>query len=237
MSQKIYWSKKKKTDQINCHLLYSYLIGPMVSFLTFNSSLIHFVLINQSMSSENDPVMWQRAKKKSEFDHFDLITARFWWTWEQTTSVLKMKMEHWSVSSANSPNRHGERERPEEQRTPPPLCPHIPPSAKEWKKGGREDEHHSLIWIVTPLCEQLEWLLCALMPVCHRKPKAWRPLALLRGAQRSKHETWQHPECPRLVQHTKHNMYYDMCIRGTLTCTHIPMRASNTSSMHIPLSA
>lgn len=32
-------------------------------------------------------------------------TCRFWLTWEQTISVLKMKMEHWSASSANSPNR------------------------------------------------------------------------------------------------------------------------------------
>lgn len=93
-------------------------------------------------------------------------------------------------------------------------------------------EHHSLSWIVMPLREQLERLLCALLPVCHRKTHGTKACGFGQRLPQLQHETQRQPECPRLVQHTKHLLR--LCIRGTLTCAHIPMRASHTSSMHIP---
>lgn len=64
-----------------------------------------------------------------------LFTSRFWLTWGQTTSVLKMKMEHWSVSSANSPNRHGERDM--KSRDPPPPSTHSSQCQRARERGKR----------------------------------------------------------------------------------------------------
>lgn len=142
-----------------------------------------------------------------------------------------------------------EREKHEEKGTPllpPSIHPSLPTSThssqcqreREREREGERNirmsyvhEHHSLSWIVMPLCEQLEWLLCALLPFVTGRTMARRPVAMVRGSH-SSNETRQQPECPRLVQHTKHLL--QLCIRGTLTCTHIPMRASHTSSVHIP---
>lgn len=64
--------------------------------------------------------------------------------------------------------------------------PYIPPSAKERareREGERSSrksfvhEHYSMTWIVVLLCEQLECLLCALMPDSHSKD----PVAAARG--------------------------------------------------------
>lgn len=167
-----------------------------------------------------------------------IFTTRFWLTWRQTTSALKMKMEHSSVSSANSPNRCREREWHEEQGSPPPpsthlsihhSLPYIPPSAKERaseREGERSSrksfvhEHYSMTWIVVLLCEQLACLLCALMPDSHSKD----PVAAARGFHSSimRPDNSQNTLC--LVQHAK------LCVMvsaNALLCT--PIR---TSSMH-----
>lgn len=56
--------------------------------------------------------------------YFCFSPCRFWWIWEQTTNVWKMKMEHWSESSANSPNRLTDTTSRE---SPLPLHPSIHP--------------------------------------------------------------------------------------------------------------
>ena len=81
------------------------------------------------------------------FNVSSIFTTRFWLTWERTTSVLKMKMEHWSVSSANSPNSWKEWER-DTSREPPPffppsIHPSLPPSThssrcQRERERGRE---------------------------------------------------------------------------------------------------
>lgn len=164
-----------------------------------------------------------------------IFTTRFWLTWRQTTSALKMKMEHSSVSSANSPNRCREREWHEEQgspRLPPPTYPSITPchtflpvpkTEREGERSSRKSfvhEHYSMTWIVVLLCEQLECLLCALMPDSHSKD----PVAAARGFHSSimRPDNSQNTLC--LVQHAK------LCVMvsaNALLCT--PIR---TSSMH-----
>lgn len=164
-----------------------------------------------------------------------IFTTRFWLTWRQTTSALKMKMEHSSVSSANSPNRCREREWHEEQgspRLPPPTYPSITPChtflpvpkrEREGERSSRKSfvhEHYSMTWIVVLLCEQLACLLCALMPDSHSKD----PVAAARGFHSSimRPDNSQNTLC--LVQHAK------LCVMvsaNALLCT--PIR---TSSMH-----
>lgn len=157
------------------------------------------------------------------------------------------------MSSANSPNRQRETRRAgnplllpsNHPSIPPSLPPSLPASThssqcqrereREGERSSRMSyvhEHHSLSWIVMPLREQLERLLCALLPVCHRKTHGTKACGFGQKLPHLQHETQRQPECPRLVQHTKHLLR--LCIRGTLTCAHIPMRASHTSSMHIP---
>lgn len=113
-----------------------------------------------------------------------------------------------------------------------PSLPYIPPSAKESarereREGERSSrksfvhEHYSMTWIVVLLCEQLECLLCALMPDSHSKD----PVAAARGFHSSimRPDNSQNTLC--LVQHAK------LCVMGSanaLLCTPIC-----TSSMHV----
>lgn len=122
---------------------------------------------------------------------------------------------------------------------PPPTYPSIPPChtflpvpkraqererEREGERSSRKSfvhEHYSMTWIVVLLCEQLECLLCALMPDSHSKD----PVAAARGFHSSimRPDNSQNTLC--LVQHAK------LCVMGSanaLLCTPIC-----TSSMHV----
>lgn len=173
-------------------------------------------------------------------------------------------MEHWSVSSANSPNRRSTREKDRKKESeretrragnplPLTLHPSIPPSFHTFlpvpkservsERGRKAAECPTymnttvLTWIVMPLCEQLEWLLCAffLMPICHRKTYGMKACGY--GQRLPQEAIWdlttaRMPTAGATHEKTQHLIR--LCIRGTLTCTHIPIRASHTSSTHIP---
>lgn len=172
------------------------------------------------------------------FNGSSIFSTRSWLTWERTTSALRMKTEHWSVSSANSPNRHtgGETKK---QGTPPhthtltrppsilpsihpSLLPHIPSGAKE-----RERKRQCVlrIWTQQFDSEQLGWPLRAFffffLVNGHLSQEG-----LWRGG------LWPWSEAPTSDSAHEARHQPRLCIRGTRT--HIPTRASHTSSMHIP---
>lgn len=117
----------------------------------------------------------------------------------------------------------------------PPIHPSLPAihssqcqrereREREGERSSRKSfvhEHYSMTWIVVLLCEQLECLLCALMPDSHSKD----PVAAARGFHSSimRPDNSQNTLC--LVQHAK------LCVMvsaNALLCTHI-----HTSSMHV----
>lgn len=86
----------------------------------------------------------------------------------------------------------------------PPIHPSIPPChtflpvpkrerEREGERSSRKSfvhEHYSMTWIVVLLCEQLECLLCALMPDSHSKD----PRGCGQRLPQQHHETRQQPE-------------------------------------------
>lgn len=74
--------------------------------------------------------------------------------------------------------------------------------------------------------------LCALQSVCKRKTYSTKACDRVRGSHSSSMSSSSSPNAHSWCTTQPHLLR--LCIRGTLTCKHIPMSASHTSSMHIP---